>query len=281
MALFPPKYLDTVVALGRRDSSGALEFTATGFLYGHPGDVDPSDGERWYQVFLVTNRHVAEGGDRLVARLNGPAGSAPEEIELPPLTGTHGTTWTLHPGGADVAVFKVSALLSSNHNPQYRAFQGDNHTIPRFRASELDIGEGTGVFILGFPMGLVGADRNFVVVRKGILARVQDWLQERASEFLIDAFVFPGNSGGPIVTEPEFGMITGTKPLSASLLIGMVSRYITYQDIAVSPQTGRRRVVFEENSGLVRVVPVDVIDETIEHAMLRNAEPDTNTSISP
>ena len=281
MALFPPKYLDTVVALGQRDSSGELKFTATGFLYGRPGDVDPSDGERWYQAFLVTNRHVVEGTDRLVARLNGPPGSAPEEFDLPPLAGANGATWTLHPRDADVAVITVSAPFLSDHNLQFRAFLGDENTISRSGASELGVGEGTGVFILGFPMGLVDADRNFVVVRKGILARVQDWLQERANEFLVDALVFPGNSGGPIVTEPEAAAITDTKPLRASLLIGMVSSYIPYDDIAVSPQTGRPRVVFQENSGLVRVVPVDAIDETIEHAMSRKAEPDTTAGTLP
>ena len=43
----------------------------------------------------------------------------------------------------------------------------------------------------------------------------------------------------------------------------MVLAYRSYVDVAVSPQTERPRVVFEENSGLADVLPVDYIDEAI------------------
>ena len=35
-------------------------------------------------------------------------------------------------------------------------------------------------------------------------------------------------------------------------------------DIAVSQQTHRPRIVFEENSGLAEVIPIDRVNETIE-----------------
>jgi hypothetical protein len=43
-----------------------------------------------------------------------------------------------------------------------------------------------------------------------------------------------------------------------------VQSYVPYQDLAVSLQTKRPRVVFEENSGLAAVHPVDLIEETIQ-----------------
>jgi hypothetical protein len=60
--------------------------------------------------------------------------------------------------------------------------------------------------------------------------------------------------------------INGTQSQPNSYLIGMVISYKPYNDIAVSQQTKQPRVIFQENSGLADVVPVDFIDETIADA---------------
>ncbi len=44
----------------------------------------------------------------------------------------------------------------------------------------------------------------------------------------------------------------------------MVKAYVPYHDVAVSRQTEKPRVIFEENSGLAEVIPVDFIRETIQ-----------------
>jgi hypothetical protein len=100
-------------------------------------------------------------------------------------------------------------------------------------------------------------------VRSGTLARVRDLLARTSKIFLVDAFVFPGNSGGPVILKPEAIAIEGTKAQIAPYLIGIVQAYVPYQDVAVSLQTGRPRVIFEENAGLAAVHPVDFIEETI------------------
>ena len=46
----------------------------------------------------------------------------------------------------------------------------------------------------------------------------------------------------------------------------MVSGYLPYQEIAVSTQTERPRMIFEENSGLGIVVPHDQVQETVKIA---------------
>ena len=52
----------------------------------------------------------------------------------------------------------------------------------------------------------------------------------------------------------------------------MVSGYIPYQDVAVSQQTGRRRIIFEENSGLGKVVPYDAIQRLVNGIANDSAE---------
>ena len=154
-----------------------------------------------------------------------------------------------------------SANLLREHRIKFSWFNSDDHAVTCAAAKELGITEGDGVFVLGFPMGLVGGDRNFVIVRQGTIARIRDTLAGGSKECLVDVSVFPGNSGGPVVTRPELAAIQGTKPLLASHLLGMVKAYIPYRDVAISTQTKRPRIIFEENSGLTAVIPVDFIRE--------------------
>jgi hypothetical protein len=44
-------------------------------------------------------------------------------------------------------------------------------------------------------MGLTGEQRNHVIVRQGCIARISEMLDSATPDFLIDASVYPGNSG--------------------------------------------------------------------------------------
>ena len=268
MALIPPFFLNTVVALGEQNADGTIKSNATGFLYGHPaGFTDESDQKQFY-IFLVTNRHVfqsaAERGDTIHARFNKllETGTNTYTIKL------KDAAWTVHPDpAADVAVLSINPDRIKADGIEYSFFSGDDHslTLEESRANQISVGDG--VFVLGFPLGEAGDERNYVIVRQGILARVQNWISGNARTFLIDASIYPGNSGGPVLLKPELASIKGTKANDRCSLIGMVSSYLTYQEAAVSEQTGRRRMIFEENSGLATVVPHNVIQEVIKEAV--------------
>ncbi len=86
------------------------------------------------------------------------------------------------------------------------------------------------------------------------------------------SMIFPGNSGGPVVTKPEAMSIQGTKSQSAAYLIGIVAQSIVYRDVAISLQTKKPRVVFEDNSGLASVVPVQYLADLIQSLQ---SSPDT------
>ena len=113
-------------------------------------------------------------------------------------------------------------------------------------------------------MNIVYPERQFVIARSGSIARIQDVFEGYRNNFIIDAFVFPGNSGGPVISKPDVISIHGTKPMNRAYLLGIIQSYIPYEDVAISQQTGKPRVVFQENSGLAFVIPVDFIMETIE-----------------
>jgi hypothetical protein len=123
---------------------------------------------------------------------------------------------------------------------------------------------GADVVVLGYPMGLRSEKYTTPILRKGIVAL------STKDDLMLDAFVFPGNSGGPVLYEPTIkissaGPITISSPIiNQERLIGVVVASVEYTDVAISPQTRRPRITFEENSGLTHVVPADKILELMD-----------------
>ena len=263
MALIPPSFLNTVVALGGPSQDGNVQYTATGFLYGFPTGTTAENGAKRYWIYLVTNRHVFQKAfDRntvIQARFNRPMGAGANVYPLPLSEPDGSISWTVHPEpDVDVAVLGVSPEKLQEDGIEYSWFPSDRLTFTLDQARTGEVSEGDGVFVLGFPLGEAGDERNYAIVRQGIIARAQDWLRGDARTFLIDASIFPGNSGGPVLLKPEVTSIQGTKSNARCGLIGMVSSYLPYREIAVTTQTERPRMIFEENSGLGIVVPHDL-----------------------
>ena len=113
-------------------------------------------------------------------------------------------------------------------------------------------------------MSLAGENRNYAIVRQGAVARISEYLDGKTKSFLIDSFVFPGNSGGPVILKPEINSIQGTKSNSKAMLVGVVEGYQPYIDIASSLQTKHQRIAFEENSGLAVIFPMDCVNEMLK-----------------
>jgi trypsin-like peptidase len=159
-------------------------------------------------------------------------------------------------------------FLSTTHDLACRFLEWK--TTSKFRAITQDkflpkikLQTGANLLVLGFPLGLRSEEHPNPIARKGMVARAD------RDDLLADAFVFPGNSGGPVLYEPPIkimgnGLITSPF-INDEHLIGLVASYIPYPEVAVSSQSKRPRVIFEENSGLTNVVPVDAIIELLNH----------------
>ena len=111
MALIPPSFLDSVVALGMQSQDKKVQFMGTGFMYGHPTG-ETNDKGPTYWTFLVTNRHVvakaAERGSTIHARFNRPMGSESHTYPLPLKEPDGSLSWTTHEK-ADIAVLQMNA----------------------------------------------------------------------------------------------------------------------------------------------------------------------------
>jgi hypothetical protein len=67
-----------------------------------------------------------------------------------------------------------------------------------------------------------GTERNHVIARFGMIARLDDEILTGSRTFLIDASVFPGNSGAPVIVKPSSESLAGGRPIDQVYVIGMV-----------------------------------------------------------
>lgn len=270
MALLPPFYLDSVVAVGVGEDVKTRRWIGTGFLYANlVGPAEPAD-KKPYNLWLITNKHVLESLPSIHIKLNSAADPHSKDYRVPLKARNGKLLWVGHPDAAiDVAAIWLNAGFMAQEKLHFSPILSDLHTCPKSKMKTGILNEGDRVFVLGFPMGLVSPERQYVICRSGIIARIRDYLEGHTKDFLVDAPVFPGNSGGPVVLCPSALSIEGTKPPDRADLIGIVKSYVPYSDVAISAQTRRPRITFEENSGLTAVEPMDTIIETVALAEKR------------
>jgi S1-C subfamily serine protease len=270
--------LNTVVAIGRTMEDGSKVWVGSGFMLAHA--CRPAlTGEDRYCGFIVTSKHVLAGLDKILVRFSPGTisrGTRAAEILEIALTENGKRTWAAHPDEAvDLALIPFSPKSAAERVGHFDMVIDDpapdptmlgSHFVIAQRIAESGAAEGEDVQVLGFPIGvlsdqLFGAERSYPVARRGSMAWVRPALDKTNSEFLIDTFIFPGNSGSPVFKPCHISVPKGQ--VATDCLIGMVRAYLPYTDTAISRQTGKVRVSFEENSGLAVVIPVDSIQSAI------------------
>lgn len=231
---FNQQWLKAVVSIEKYNDKNEIKPIGTGFL------ILSSKGH----ILLVSSKHVVsekngEIKNALAYRINMQSGKS-KILKDKQIISVGGGSWFLSKS-ADIAVRFI-----------YRSLDSDIISIPQNMFLKYDnVQPGTPALILGFPMGLRSEEYATAIVRRSIVSF------KAPTHYMIDGFVFPGNSGGPVVYMPAFqvGGITIGSYIDKQMLLGVVSSYIPYRDIAISVQTKRPRITFEENSGLAIVVP--------------------------
>lgn len=269
MAILPHFFLDAVVAIGVGDDPAERDWIGTGFLYGAL-DKKSVRERKSYFVFLVTNKHNLEGHTKIWIKFNAVSGSGSQDFDAPLYARNGRELWIRHPNDdVDLGAIFINAHVLRSKNMRFAYFKDDEHTYTIAQMKSEGVTEGDGIYVLGYPMRLVDSRWQSAICRVGCIARIQDVITTGSGDLLIDASVFPGNSGGPVVLQLESMAIKGTKSINRANLIGVVQSYLAYQDVAISRQTGRARITFDENSGLASVIPVDRINELMSASIKR------------
>ena len=271
MALIPPAFLDASVAIGI-DTNQGIRWVGSGFLYGRVVDMSVPEDERQVRILLVTNKHVLVPHTSVKLRLNHvDDGAAPENFTVPLKDEKGNDSWVGHSDtNVDVGVIQLSATMMEEKGIQFGYYREDMNvaTIEDLRAA--GVSEGDGVFVVGFPLGLVDLELITPILRQGAIARIRGVLSGNQSEYLIDAPVFPGNSGSPVILRPESTYISGTQPQRNARLIGMVKSVISVSNTATTQDGANIPIVFQDNVNLANVIPMDFIVETVDEHDLKH-----------
>lgn len=241
-SVFNERWLDAVVSIERIIGEGGSKAIGTGFLLQTANK----------HVLLVTAKHVITDDD----------GAVLKNLGFLLNRCSHGTDLIRD---ADLESHQLGSwFVSAQHDVACRFISwpktAEMTTIPQSSIMRTDeLNAGAPLVILGFPLGNRSTDHARAIARSGMVARAD------ADGIIVDAFVFPGNSGGPVVYVP---VIKVGGPISSPLvneekLVGVVSSCIPYQEPAISLQTKRPRIIFEENSGLANIVPGEAILELL------------------
>ena len=255
MALIPQMYEDAVVALGIETIMGK-KWVATGFIVARKNEVEG------YNTFLVTNRHVFDGFDHLLVRFNIVGKIEAKDFDIK-LIENGVKIYSVHPNpNVDIACTLINPVELSNQLGGLSAFELENMSLTWQEMMDNDVVEGTSVFSLGFPSGLVGIDTKSPLCRMGCIARNKE--KVNGEGYLVDIQNFPGSSGSPIINKIDINFLDGTKSINKTALIGILAAYIPYKDTLFSRQTGQDMQIIQENSGLAIAYTVDAIKEVVE-----------------
>jgi hypothetical protein len=234
-----------IVFFGNINDKGKPQFIATGFLV------------QMEKVFcLVTAKHVVvetktgkpKEEDIRIFFNSQDGGITSRSIQE--LRKKYNLNWIFHPTdeAVDVAIIPFGLDLQKD----------DIKLIPAELFLPFDrLFETLDVIFLSYQPGIEPQRRISPIVRGGIISTLN---ADRT--FYIDAFAFPGNSGSPVFAKQSLIRTGGNKIIFGGTpfkFAGIIGESITYQEIAVSTQTGRPRVVFEENTGLSKVWSIDYI----------------------
>ena len=173
-------------------------------------------------------------------------------------------------------MFFFDLIPAINAGAKYSFFDLQSEVLSLQNMKSTGVCEGSFIYSLGFPVGIESKlispnTLKAPVCRMGCISKIEHLYQNINNDvcYLIDAISYPGNSGGPIISRPEFISIAGTPVNNDARLIGILNASLYYYNELESKQTRETLMLTKDNSGLTIVFPTDRILETVEDERLR------------
>ena len=264
MPLLPSRQLDTV-ALFEEERTGRLHYAATGFFCRRRSLGKESRDE----LFLVTSapamRENLEGRVLIGRRRR----RVPLLVEsVTDKRGFARRKWLLD-DERGLAVLPLDPEHLARTRLRFQAVPTATGVLTLSDMRKKRIGEGDDVLVLGFGPELAHL-QPVPLVRRGIVARIQDCYQGLSDTFLVDATTFEGNRGSPVVMKPQRSAADRPRSDPAGKLIGVVAESLPDPWGPVKHHADDGTLRIQVNTGLVRVVPVDTLLRVLAAAQLRD-----------
>jgi len=243
----------TIIFLGEPDDVevGSDRINATGFLV--------SINQIYH---IITAKHIVINRNnrinkKLVAYFNSKEGGVIKRLILEKRNDDLKIEWMFHEDkSVDVAIIPFSYVNESDDLL---------HMDEKLFINSQKLTELTDIIYLSYQPGIPIIEKITPIFRTGVISLVN----HEKKIIYIDGFAFPGNSGSPVFIKPSpyyhdgKSWVIKHNPLSLGF-IGVIGEFIPYEDIAISIQTKRPRITFEENTGIAKVWSMDYIQEIIE-----------------
>lgn len=198
----------------------------SGFYYNELSPQDPNiKGGQWRKIngtYLITNRHVALPRlndkellpDYFVFNLRENVNDNVEWLQIRLNTDQLKERLILHPDQTiDVVVIKVDDLIidTLKNNPDKKIIVGScltNDNLPSNSPLEMEVT--SDIIVASYPRGFYDKVNKFPIVKSGIISSAWGLNFNGKPMFLIDAQLFPGSSGGLVISKPtNIAMIDG------------------------------------------------------------------------
>lgn len=261
-------FFTTVYITGRGPNG---QWTGTGFIVRYETTVGAVD-------LLVTNKHVLAGADQLDVRFVQAAtdGQPLQQATQTTITSFGDAPWLGHPDDqVDVAVmflsFVVNQMQEQGRAPFYKAFTVDQ-MLTSAQADDLDALEN--VTFVGYPSGLYDTQNFLPIARRGQTATPIQVNYKGSPAFLIDASVFGGSSGSPVILFDR-GMYqnrSGETHIGTRLiLLGVLASVYSRQTGGIVQDLPTKQIaVFDEVLDLGIVFKASAIHECVEMLLTQN-----------
>lgn len=204
---------------------GISQFQGSGFFYNDLAPSDPNKGPQWRKIngmWLITNRHVAFPKindkevipDSFTFNLRQANNN---QIEWLPITLSKDdliSRTKVHSNNVvDIVAIKIDDLLFKI----IQATQGKGLVSPGSITSDnlpakspIQIDVTSDIVVASYPKGFYDKVNKFPIVKSGIIASFWGANFNGLPLFLIDAPLFPGSSGGVVISKPtNIAMIDG------------------------------------------------------------------------
>lgn len=212
--------ITTIIKTKQYQGEKTLRGTASGFYYNQlemPKTKKTNDDNKprghWAKVercWLVTNKHVVFGDknklvDELTFCLRKVVG---KEIAWIPITINKQeimTAMKMHQDdNVDVVVLDVSEYLKKEliNNSNGIIFPSilSNYNLPENQPMEIEVT--SDIIVASYPVGFYDEKNKFPIVKSGIVASAWGSYFNGLPYFQIDAQLFPGSSGGLVISKP-------------------------------------------------------------------------------